>query len=332
VGTRSAKAVQLVRSGPAWRLKAAAFVPRRQPRADLDAAEVRQLLDTLARQGLEGRRAVLAAARQHVLTGILEVPPAASNAPRGQIARMEMARMHNRNPASFEMACWDLPPAARSRGASHVMAAACDADEAGALLDRFEQEGLDVRALETLGSATVRACGPLLAEPPAITGILDIGWTAAVLTVVHYGTIVYERTITEGGMAHLLRTATEQFEMDADTANRLIAHVGLERDDQGGALAGLRGTVVAHLHSLAGELRAPFSYAAHQYPDAAVERLLLVGGGASLIGVADYMASVLGMAAQVVRPSDLAECPPAAEDACGPAMTAALGLAQWAEG
>ena len=80
-------------------------------------------------------------------------------------------------------------------------------------------------------------------------------------------------------------------------------------------------------------MRLSFSYATRQYRDAALERLIIVGGGAAIPGVREYIASVLEVDVRTVAPADVVDCPAAILEKCGdPALTASLGLAQFAEG
>ncbi len=74
-----------------------------------------------------GRKAVLAVPAEKLLRGIVELGPIESGAPIDQVARMEFARVHNRDPQSFEMVYWMLPPSPARQGRSQLLAAACAA-------------------------------------------------------------------------------------------------------------------------------------------------------------------------------------------------------------
>ena len=81
--------------------------------------------------------------------------------------------------------------------------------------------------------------------------------------------------------------------------------------------------------SAARELMASVSYSSHQYPDAAVSRLLLLCGGALLPGLAGYMQEKLGFECRVAT-AQLSD-DDAGPGECSPAMTTAVGLAQLQE-
>jgi Tfp pilus assembly PilM family ATPase len=92
-----------------------------------------------------------------------------------------------------------------------------------------------------------------------------------------------------------------------------------------------RSRITGYVDDIAEELRAPFSYAAQQYPDGGSCALLLTGGGARIAGVARRLGAALETPTRTVTPADLAECPPPLLGKCGEAgLTMAVGLAQFA--
>jgi Tfp pilus assembly PilM family ATPase len=61
-----------------------------------------------------------------------------------------------------------------------------------------------------------------------------------------------------------------------------------------------------------------------------VKRLLLIGGGAGVPGLAPYFEARLGLEVKRAAPSDLMDTPPElAAKAANPALTGAVGLAQF---
>lgn len=350
VGRRCINAVQLERprgtaATPAtgWRVAAATTVPRSSQRPVPDAAEVRQLTDTLERQGFTGTDIVLAAGAG-LLASVLELPPLASAAPLEQIARMELARTHKCAPDSFEMGCWDLPAPARAQKATHVMAVALPHAAADEVLNAFEAEGLNVCGLDVRPCALARACAPLTDAAPtaitAITAILDLGWGTAELALLYHGAVIYGRTLADAGLGRLLEALCVRHRVEADVAGYLVAEVGLADkdkpsaagDDDAEIATDARGVIAAHVDAIAQELQASFAYATHQYADATVKRLLLVGGGAGMPGLAAHLAPSLGIEVCPAPPAALVDCGPRPNTACAsPSLTAALGLSMYPE-
>lgn len=336
VGARQIKAAQLRRSSRGWSLEAAACLPRPNPNPQIDPEELRRLCDVLYRQGLSGKDVVLAVPGEKLLTGLLELPPRDSGAPVEKIARMELARMHKCEPESFEMYCWDVPTAAHSKEPTQVMAAACTHADADALLDLFEMSGLNVRALDLPTYSLARACEPALAGK-GTTAVVDLGWQAARLVVLYRGVVTYERELGDAGVRSLAATLDSWLELESDTLDHLLAEVNLQPNGQDEherrtALEDIRGTVSAHFGALAQELQTPFSYMAREYTDGAVVQVLLVGGGASIPGLAEHMSSAMGIECRTVAAGDLAECPPRLSGTpTSPTMTMAIGLAKFFE-
>ena len=354
-----------------WRVTAAAEVRRdevvqaphaaqaqqsaaQQPKAAhaLSGAEVRRLMATLERQGFHGGQVVLAVPNERVYSSMLELPPRSSQAPLEQIARMEVARSHRFAPDSFEMGWWDLPAAARATKQTPVMAVACTHADATAVMDPFEAEGLSVAALDVKAGALARACSPLLAaDAAAIIGIVDLGFTGATLSLMHQGVAIYGRTLGDCGIAKLYHTLSTRLGLEVEVIDYILGESGITQPAAAVAADGAvptaaapggrrkakaatdaAGLIAAHFEAAVHELRVSLTYAQHQYPDTPLSRLLVVGGGGCIRGVTEHLTATLGIDARAVAPLDVAECSPAVAGKCGlPALTAALGLAQFTE-
>ncbi len=334
VGGRHVKVAQFNRSSAGWRLEAAASIPRTETGSDIKRPEVRRLCEVLARGPFKGRGIVLATPSDKLMTTIMRLPPRGSGAPIEEIARSELARMHGCDPDTFEMACWDLPAPARAGESTYVMAAACAHDEANALLDVFEAEGLDVQGLEIHASAVARACAPALEGVPGISAILDLGWSLERLVLLYQGVVVYERKRPRGGLHALVASLKDRLKLGAERVERLLTAGGLvspqagEGDDPEVAEV-VSAAAAAHFDTMVEEMRMPVSYVSNQYPDASVERLLLIGGGAKIAGLAEYLGSRLEFDVRNVRLADLTDCWQELEELHGPALTVAVGLGQF---
>jgi type IV pilus assembly protein PilM len=335
IGSRYVKAAQLSRSAGGWRVGAAAFIQRSSPDAPVDPPEIRRLCDVLYRQGFCGTDAVVMVPRDKLMTGMLELPSAVSGAPLQQIARVEFARMHSRDPQSFEMVYWDVPKPTRGKEHTQVLATACAHDAAESFLDVLEEGGLNVEGLDTNACALQRACAPLLSGSTGISGILDVGWSSCNVIVLHSGVVIYERSLPEAGIGRLHKLLEEEFHLEGDETDVILRDVGLSRDAQSsaeGLFEGVRAMISAHFDQAMEDLRAPFFYALQQYSDSPIDRLLLVGGGASIASLPDHLGAAMKMSARAVTPVDLAECPSPLLGKCGrAAMTGAIGLARFSD-
>lgn len=333
IGLKSLAAFQVRWAGGRAIAAAAVIVDRHHAKdhAPFSADEAEQLEQVLYRQGFHGREIVLAVPDQHLLSGVLELPPRASGAPLEQIARMEIARAHKRDPASFEMACWDIPPPARGGEFTYVMASACTHEASIPLLDTLESTGFRVTALDTRPWALTRACGPRLA-PTGLSAVLDAGESGALMTVVHKGVPVYERLMPEAGLRRLRARIQSELSLEPEVADYVLSAAmralagpasgsGRSVEQQAGNL------LEEHIHGLLTEVQNAVEYIAHRYATR-VENLLLTGSAAGARGLVERLGSGLNLSASVVTPAELMECPPALQGACGtPRLAAALGLA-----
>jgi type IV pilus assembly protein PilM len=333
-GGHSIKAVQLARGrGNRWRLHAALNVPRREVGKPVDAAETLRLVAAFDRAGFVGDRAVVAVPKAELMTAMLELPPRAPGVPFDQIARMEFARVNKCEPAAMELACWDLPAPARASKASYVMAAGCAHATADRYLDGVEEGGLDVVAMDFGTSAVARACAPLLQQRSnQSTAILDIGYGAASVILVQNGMLTYERVMGEAGVRSLASALGKQLELDEAEIDFVIRDSGFgEPGDRRGAeqFADTRRVITAHFAPLVHEVRLTFGYNEHQYPDAPVDALLLLGGGAAIPGLAAHLRAALEVDVRVVTPTEVVECPADLMARATPALMTAFGLAQF---
>lgn len=333
IGSKYLRAVQLQRVGNTWRIEAATAIPRSTSDGPIGQEEAWRFAAMLDRQGFTGRNVVLAVPDDVLLGSILKLPPRESGAPLDQIAKMEMARIHRCEPASFEMASWDLPATGPNNDATQVMISACSRQDSNRLLDVFESAKLNAVALDTGAWSIARACSPLITTASNITTILDLGWGLGRLAVLYNGVIIYERTMPEAGIKLLSDALIQRTDLGVEMVDLLL--LGTVPDLSNGQAVGksgheasLRIMVNAHVDAMIEELKQSFSYALHRYPGEADQQLLLVGGGASIPGMSQGLADATGIATRPINVSDLAQCPDDLTPLCNsPAFVKALGLA-----
>lgn len=333
IGRRTMKAAQLDASG--GRVHAMTQLPRPQAEEDISRDDALALREILRRQGFKGNRIVIAASEKAILPASLELPAKVSGAPIEQIIRMELSRLHNLAPDSFEMAYWDLKAATDARPMTHTLAVACPHEAADALLDVFEGAGFHVAALDVRGAAAVRACGPLTLPIPQVTAIVDLGWLSTSLLFVCGDSLVYERSLDGAPLADLAAKLTEVFSISQESASQILGTVGPSAKEPTGqfdraSLEAIGKHLRAHFDKLLDGLKVPLSYAKHQFPGDGVKRMLLIGGGAVVPDLASYFEARLGFEVRRADPAALIDSP--AEllaKASNPAMTVAVGLAKF---
>jgi Tfp pilus assembly PilM family ATPase len=248
---------------------------------------------------------------------------------------MELSRLHNVAPDSFEMAYWDLKTPGSTKPMAQMLAVGCPHDAADAVLDAFEGCDFHVAALDVRSAAAARACRPLILPAPQITGIIDLGWRSSWLLFVCGASLVYERSLDGVLLAGLTERLMAAFDIPLDAACQIIGAVGPAAGEQPGrfdreTVEAVRKHLRSHYDKLIDELRTPLSYANHHFPGEGVKRLLLLGGGASAAQLASYCEERLETEVRMVSPGALVESPPELlAKASNPALTVAVGLAQF---
>lgn len=326
IGERYIKAVQFSRGGGKWRISAAAGMKRDNHGPGMTGTEVCLLREQLSASDFRGNRIVLAVPGEKLLTGIMELPPASSGAPIDMLARSELARMHKCDAQSFEMTSWQLPSPARAANTTFVMGAACTHADADSLLDCFESEGFRVERLEIQSQAVARACGPLLNTSTGLAGILDLGWTAPRLVLLYNGVIIYQRKLPKSAYGEMVGGLAGELGIDAAQVEKMLTTADTAQPRPQAVDACLERYVAGIIE----EMRIPLSYVSNQYPDAASDRLLLVGGAARLDGLARRLAEAMDWPVCAARMAELADGPESLDREYGSTLVVAAGLA-WAE-
>lgn len=327
IGGRVIKAVQLGHVRGESVVRASASITRLRPGTSIDQDEVQRLARVLSQQGFAGRQLVISTPSEQLMASVIDMPPRDSGAPYDMIAAQEFARLQNQTPGQFEVAWWDIPKPARSSSAK-VMAVGCAHADTDPLLDLLEETGFDVVAMDSGLCAAVRACRDQIGPVEKISAVLDLGWGAARLGLVHEGVVVFDRTFSGSGMSGLHDLVCEKLNIEHAEAVCLVQEVGIAGDDDSSELQDertrsvaplLRPIFVSYFQDIVRDLEASFEYASHQYPDAEPHRLILVGGGGEVPGLDQYLDTLIG--------PEVVSAVTAGTQPAGAMMAAALGLA-----
>ncbi|MFI4855767.1 MAG: pilus assembly protein PilM [Phycisphaerales bacterium JB065] len=320
IGSYRVVATQLDALG---RVRAFASFGRREPESALSELEAHRIRSILDRQGFRGSRAVLSAPRAMVRSTTIELPPASSGAPIQQLAESELARIHRLAPNSFSFGLWELPPSARANTAPQTMAVTCRNDESDALCDICEHADLEPIAIDTAGLATIRA---LNLDNQGTKAILEFGESVAILTVVHCGTLVFERSLGEMTLRRLRSEVGKTLRLPANAVGRLLHEQGLLPNEN----SLLTGAVAHALELFVEEIAHSAAYASSRYEKAAIDQVYLVGAGASIPGLAEHLAKSLECEFIAPHLSEFATMrEPLAKRPMPGEGIAALGLARW---
>jgi Tfp pilus assembly PilM family ATPase len=202
-------------------------------------------------------------------------------------------------------------------------------------MDVFEAEGFRVEALTTHASALTGACGAMLRGQAGSAGILDIGWDAARLVLLYREVVVYQRKLAKGGVGALVNALAHQRGQEPVAVERLLMATDLSAPQavgpRGPAAEDLRAAAGDYFAEMIEEMKMPLSYLANQYPDATMQRLLVVGGGAMVPGLVELLAGALGVEVAAASPLPPGRTPHQTDSPCSPALALAVGLGGFEE-
>lgn len=185
--------------------------------------------------------------------------------------------------------------------------------------------GLTPKALETDTIAVTRSLvGNNPFSPPTL--IIQLGATTTDFVAVSRGLIWLTRSISTGGLA-LTRQLSQAFNFELAQAEEYKKIYGLSEDQLEGKVLEVLKPVV---DIVGGEAKRVIQAYNTKYPQYAIKRVVVSGGGAKMPGLVVYLANFLGLEVQEADPwysiaKDKAIVSKLAQDA--PSYSVAVGLA-----
>ncbi|GMU37554.1 MAG: hypothetical protein KJ057_09405 [Phycisphaerae bacterium] len=294
-----------------------------------DLALPEHLRECLERSAARGRRVAIGLASPDIELHPLELPPFSADTASeyAQIAHVEIQRLAGKEHGELETAYWALPKGVgRSPTAVGVAASRVTVDR---LLSVCREAHLDCETVDAAACAVVRTAGLVLgARPGAIWGVLDLGARQTRLVLCVDQTPVLARAVGDGGRGWTERIA-EELRISAEAAEIHKCDVGIEPGRRGVRRSGATGTsepgaalresvlppagseggrrelaevifgvLQPPLARLVTEIERSFSYVLSCYPSSKARDVILVGGGAGMRGLPEFLSSQLGIAVQ----------------------------------
>ena len=346
IGASGIRAVQLIRSGDRHVVASAACCEC-QPNGSMDGDAVRQsaghIEKCLRMVVFRGRRAVVALNPPTVEFHSLELPPTVleNHSPETvRVVRHEVERLANSPSDSVETGHWALPSTQVS--APNAIGVAAPNDILADMLRTCSKAGLECVRIDTGPTALARFAAtltPIVAD--AVCGVLDVGYDEARLVLCVGDVPVLVRRAGPGGRAWTERIA-DSLQLSARAAEvhkrehgiALTRRVGRRAEDAapGNEIASiLLGVLRSQLKDLASEIKRSYEYVLSCYPGRDVRDLVLVGGGAAMGNLPEYLGEALGIT--VRRASDYIDsescrlCHKSRERQKLEALASAIGLA-----
>lgn len=315
IGARGVRAVQLTRAGDGYVVSSAAA--HEGSHAGSDDVDQAQRLTThiqgcVQEATFRGGNAVAMLNPPAVEFHTLELPPAvltSRDASTAQVVRWEVGRMTNEPIDDIETGHWPLPPTKVS--APNAIGLAVRRERVSQTLASCARAGLRCTGID-VGAAALARLGTILHawNSEEVWGMLDIGYEEARLLLCVDEVPVLVRRAGSGGQAWTTRIADSlQVSVNSAEVHKrehgiALTSRGLRKgpqDPPAGEVASiLLGTLRGELKDLASEVKRSYEYVLGCYPSRHAADLMLVGGGATMPNLAEFLTSVLGIP---VRPA-----------------------------
>ncbi len=255
----------------------------------------------VAQSGFAGRSAVTSLCVPTIEAHALELPKA-NNVTNPQellkAATWEIHRLTALDKTELQTAIWPLPETQRSQ-ATYMGVAASQA-QVQRRLDLCTAARLECTKVDVAACALASLIWRLRGRPPnQVWGILDLGCHLTRLTICVDDTPVIIRSLEMGG-----RSWTEQIaaalQVSETTAERNKREFGLAAGAENQAASGelsalILGILRSDVQRMSLELERSYEYVLQCYPTHKPGALILVGGGAQMNGLHQYLAGQLGI-------------------------------------
>jgi len=196
------------------------------------------------------------------------------------------------------------------------------------LVNAVERGGLPVEAVDLVPLALVRALARPTVDDDGAEGIVSFGGGVTCVSVHEHGAPRFVRVLGTGGRELTEAVATE-LDLPFEAAESLKRQIGTSDDDVVGRA---RSAIERPLGFLLDEVRSSIDYYRNQPGAARLVRVVLTGGASLLPGMADRLATLVGLPVERARPRELlgvADIGFSDEDlpSLDPYLPAAVGLA-----
>ncbi len=322
-GTTSLALCQLLRSGSNVRLYQHRRVEdplHEAPHAALPGSASRAAR-LVTQTAFRGRVADLALRPPDVAFHLANIPVDYDPAKQDEwqsLLRYDAARNLDCDPEMLEVDWWPLPPG--NRTGNNVMTISAKRDTIENWQSYFAACGLTLRRIDVLPLTLLRAAlrmGLPRATTPdrnnALWGILNVGCTSSLLTVVLGAHCVYVRSLAVSG-GTFTSEISRSLDVDYRSAEALKRRIATDWEQSTeDELLGLgAGIVQQSVQGMAAEVQRAFQYAMEGYPEAVPTTIYVCGGGARLTPIVDWLSEALGVKVEAFNALECIEVAPGA--------------------
>lgn len=307
IGSSSIKIVSLQRDKDQAKLLSLGSIACPQPGmlsdADLDLEKVAQSIKKLMQATkIDGKMVVAALPESKVFTRVIDDLPFLSDQELSSAIRYAAEEFIPMSLAEVNLnwqvlARSDKTEQGKNSSKTVVLVIASPKNIVQKYIKVLSLAGVTPRAMETETIAVTRSLvGNNPFSPSSL--IIQLGATTTDFAAVSHGLIWLTRSISTGGMA-LSRVLAQHFNFEISQAEEYKKVYGMLVDQlEGKVYEALRGV----LDIVTGEVKRLIQSFNSKYPQDAIKRVVLSGGGAKMPGLVVYLANSLGLEVQEADP------------------------------
>jgi len=258
--------------------------------------------------GFSGRRAACVLPMSLTDLHALQLPPGEGAQQRAMVAH-ELATILARENQDQAFDFWETRPAAGASPSRTVSVNVLSVPRAvvSQAVDSLSRARLSCEVIDGLPFVLTRAVtlayGPGSGPP---IGAIDWGFESSTFCAVSAGRPLYTRHLRSCGVRLLVEAVSKALGLSEDESSRVLATHGLPDPERCDAEHNEMQEVVAEvtaplLHDLAAELIKTVSYFQTQHGEQSLERLCLLGDGATVKNVSAHLSTEVGLPVEVWR-------------------------------
>lgn len=245
----------------------------------------------------------------HAYSRILNLPVSMGESDRAEAVRLEAEQYVPIPPQDLYIEHHLLPvppvpkpqvsktPVKAAEVTNRVLMVATPKKIVSSYIELFDQLGLEVTAMEPNMFANIRSID-FNCPPPGARVLIDFGARSSDLAI-HDGSIQLISTVATGG-DHITELIGSALKLSAQQANQLKIHYGIAKSRWQVQLATALQPILSNFANEVQKLTR--YYHEHSPGNQAIKQIVLVGGGANMPGLADFLSHLTGIEVLICNP------------------------------
>src|SRR5687768_16061516 len=276
--------------------------------------------------GLRGRTARVGVATSRLVVRTIDLPAV----PDEELAGSLEFQVQDYIPIPLDQAILDFHVLERVDGEDgepvvRILLAAAPRETVNALLAAVDAAGITAIGVDLLPLALIRGLRPVAGEPGLAEAIVSVGAHVTTVVVHEAGLPKVVRIVAAGGDS-VTESIVQGLGVTPEEAEAGKRDLGVDGD------GAVRAAVEAGLSEITGPIHGSLDYYLNQHDVAPLHKVLLTGGGSLTAGLAETLATSLGLAVEQARPRETIDVgevgiPEDEISEFGPYLPVAIGLA-----